>query len=70
MNALLLHQVYKGAKAYEIIDAGDYVDIIKHPSRPNQRMFVLRIDSYVWAVPDVAEGNEEESMFLKTAFPS
>ena len=54
----------------EIIDAGNYIDIIKHPSRSNQRMFVLRIDGYVWAVPYVVEGNEEQSIFLKTAFPS
>ena len=54
----------------EIVYAGDYVDIIGHPSRANQRMFVVRIDGYVWAVPYVVEGNEEESIFFKTAFPS
>ena len=54
----------------EIIDAGDYIDIIRHPSRANQRMFVVRIGGYVWAVPYVVEGNEEQSIYLKTAFPS
>lgn len=54
----------------EIIDSGNYIDIIKHPSRSNQRMFVVRIDGYVWAVPYVIQGSEEESIFLKTAFPS
>lgn len=53
----------------EAIDAGDYIDIIQHPSRANQHMFVLRIDGYVRAVPYVVEGKEEESIFLKTAFP-
>ena len=54
----------------EIIDAGNYLDIIRHPSRSNQRLFVVRIERYVWAVPYVIEENEEESIFLKTAFPS
>jgi hypothetical protein len=33
-------------------------------------MFVVRIDGYVWAVSYVVEGKEEESIVLKTAFPS
>lgn len=53
----------------EMIGAVDYIDIIRHPSRANQRMFVVRIDGYVWAVPYVIEG-KEGSIFLKTAFPS
>ena len=53
----------------ELIGDGNYIDISRHPSRANQRVFVLRIDGYVWAVPYVVEGNEE-SIFLITAFPS
>ena len=57
-------------RIFEIIDAGDYIDIVKHPSRANQRLFVVRTDGYVWAAPYVLEESEEDSIFLKTAFPS
>ena len=53
----------------EMITNGEYVDIVKHPSRVNQRMFIVRIDGYVWAVPYVVQ-EDEEPIFLKTAFPS
>jgi len=45
-----------------------YVDIVKHPKRPGQWLFVLPIKSYVHVVPFVidAAGN----FVLKTAFPS
>ena len=50
------------------IRAGRIVDIIEHPSRPNQRILLLDRAGYVWAVPFVEE--DDEHLFLKTAFPS
>ena len=44
------------------------MDIIEHPSRPNQRILLLDRAGYVWAVPFVEE--DDEHLFLKTAFPS
>ena len=46
------------------------LDDVEHPNRdkyPNQRVFVIAVDSYVYLVPYVENGNE---IFLKTAIPS
>jgi uncharacterized DUF497 family protein len=53
----------------EAITSKEYVAIVKHPTRANQRVFVLPLDGYVWAVPFVTE-DDGEGFFLKTAFPS
>ena len=53
----------------EAISNGDYLEILRHPKRRNQQLFVLRMDNYVWAVPFVVEA-DGETLFLKTAFPS
>ena len=52
----------------ELICNEGYLDIVKHPSRANQCMFVVRLDDYVWVVPYVIEA-DGETIFLKTAFP-
>lgn len=52
------------------IENGEYVDIIEHPNKetyPNQRIFVLEIDGYIYGVPFV---ENETEIFLKTVFPS
>lgn len=52
------------------IESGDLLDIIKHPSRrkyPNQKIFVVNIEDYVYLVPFV---KDKEKYFLKTIFPS
>lgn len=49
---------------------GFMLDIIAHPQQnkyPNQKMFVINIDSYVYLVPFV---ESEETVFLKTIIPS
>jgi len=49
---------------------GALLDDIDHPNRekyPNQRVFVLDIDGYVYLVPYVENRNE---IFLKTVIPS
>lgn len=46
------------------------LDIVEHPNQkkyPNQRMFVLNIDEYVYLVPYVENSRE---IFLKTIIPS
>ena len=53
----------------EVITNEEYLAIVKHPKRANQRVFVLRLDGYIWLVPFVTEG-DGETFFLKTAFPS
>lgn len=42
------------------------LDDIPHPTRPNQRIFVLEINGYALVVPYV---QEENGVFLKTVFP-
>jgi uncharacterized DUF497 family protein len=52
------------------IQAGGLLDDIVHPnmsSYPNQRMFVVLIEDYVYLVPYV---EDEERIFLKTIIPS
>ncbi|MBD2858331.1 BrnT family toxin [Spongiibacter sp. KMU-158] len=52
------------------IQQGEFLDIVEHPNQkkyPNQRMFVMNIDGYVYLVP-YAENREE--IFLKTIIPS
>lgn len=43
------------------------LDIIEHPKRENQYMYVLRYDEKVYACPFVVE---PDKIFLKTIFPS
>jgi len=53
----------------EVISNEQYLEVVKHPKRPNQRMFIVRLDDYVWVVPFVIEA-DGETIFLKTAFRS
>jgi uncharacterized DUF497 family protein len=53
----------------EAIEARSYLAIVNHPSRQNQRMFIVGLDAYAWVVPYVTEP-DGETLFLKTAFPS
>ena len=47
---------------------GAYLDILENPSRPNQSIFVLDIEGYVWVVPFVMDSAGD--IVLKTAYPS
>ncbi|WP_018867907.1 MULTISPECIES: BrnT family toxin [unclassified Thioalkalivibrio] len=52
------------------LQSGSLLDDVVHPNGekyPNQRMFVVRVDAYVWLVPYVENDKE---FFLKTAIPS
>ena len=48
-----------------MIEAWDFIDIRKVPSRPDQNMFVLLYDWYICCVPFVEDNSK---IFLKTAY--
>ena len=43
--------------------------IVKHKTRPDQQILVMKRDGYTWAVPFVIE-EDGQTLFLKTAYPS
>ncbi len=46
------------------------LDVIEHPNKgtyPNQKIFIVNIDDYVYLVPFV---EDEKTIFLKTIIPS
>ena len=52
------------------IESGDLVDRVKHPNSekyPNQKVFVVKIENYIYSVPYV---EDDEKIFLKTIIPS
>lgn len=52
------------------IVSGDLIDRIKHPNPdkyPNQRIFLVKIDEYIYSVPYV---EDDEKVFLKTIIPN
>ena len=51
-----------------LILAKKYIEILKHPKRIGQRVFVLPIKGYIHAVPFVLD--DDNNIILKTAFPS
>jgi hypothetical protein len=52
------------------IEEGRILDVIEHPNikkYPNQKIYVVNINDYVYLVPFV---KQSETAFLKTIFPS
>ena len=51
------------------IISGEALDIISNPSHnyPNQKVYVIKINDYIYYVPHV---EEKEKVFLKTIIPS
>lgn len=52
------------------IASGDLVDRIKHPNEtkyPNQKIFLVKIEDYIYSVPYV---EDNERIFLKTIIPN
>jgi len=45
-----------------------YLDILRHPKRPGQRLFIVPIEGYIHVVPFVVDAGG--NIVLKTAFPS
>ena len=52
------------------IDRGDVLDVLEHPNQKRyagQRIFVLKVEDYVYLVPFL---ETEHEVFLKTIIPS
>ena len=52
------------------IEDGQILDIIEHKNKnkyPNQKIFIINIDSYCYLMPFV---EDEDKIFLKTIIPS
>lgn len=52
------------------IVSGDLIDRIKHPNLvkyPNQKIFLVKIDNYIYSVPYV---EDDKKIFLKTIVPN
>lgn len=57
-------------EVYIAIESGGLLEVIEHPNPkkyPNQKVFVVSINNYVYLVPFV---EDEEKVFLKTIIPS
>jgi hypothetical protein len=55
----------------EALKQGNLLADIAHPSQkhPRQRLYVVKIKNYVYAVPYVSDARKQE-IFLKTIYPS
>jgi hypothetical protein len=52
------------------IVSGDLIDRVKHPNPekyPNQKVFLVKIEGYIYSVPYV---EDNERIFLKTIIPN
>ena len=52
------------------IVSGDLIDRLKHPNPekyPNQNVFLVKIDNYIYSVPFV---EDDKKIFLKTIIPN
>ncbi|KAF0122641.1 MAG: hypothetical protein FD151_662 [bacterium] len=52
------------------IVSGDLIDRIRHPNPekyPNQKIFLVKIEDYIYSVPYV---EDDEKIFLKTIMPN
>ncbi len=53
----------------DLILRKEYLDILENPSRENQMLFVVKLNSYIYySVPFVID--KKSNIILKTAFPS
>jgi len=57
----------RGVSFEELITDGKIINVIDHPGRPGQHMFVFEYKKYIWIAPCVIE---KEDVFLKTLYPS
>ncbi len=52
----------------EIILGKKYLDILEHPSKNNQLIFIIELNNYIYSVPFVIDA--ESNIILKTVYPS
>lgn len=70
-KSLLLKET-RGVDFEDVVEAwekGRVLDDINNKSHPNQRMLVVRIKNYIYAVPYVVD-RARKKLFLKTIYPS
>ena len=67
-NKLKIERNISFEQISEIILKEKYIDILEHPKRDNQLLFVIELYDYIYAVPFLFD--EEDNIILKTAFPS
>jgi len=60
--------VYVVESRLKVLLEEDYIDILEHTKRKNQKIFIVEIKNYVYAVPFTID--EENNIVLKTAYPS
>jgi len=51
-----------------LIGEGNLLTILRHPAKPNQKVFIIERECYALNVPFVEE--EDGTCFLKTIYPS
>jgi uncharacterized DUF497 family protein len=52
----------------EIILEKKYLDILEHPYRENQLIFIIELNNYIYSVPFTIDS--ESNIILKTVYPS
>ncbi|MBI5192827.1 MAG: toxin [Nitrospirae bacterium] len=52
----------------EIILGKKYLDILEHPSKNNQLIFIIELNNYIYSVSFVVDA--ESNIILKTVYPS
>jgi hypothetical protein len=52
----------------ELIIERKYIDMLEHPKREGQQIFILSYRNYIHVVPFVID--EDDNIIIKTVFPS
>ena len=52
----------------QVILREEYLDILENPNHVDQKIFIINLKQYIYAVPFIID--DEENIILKTAFPS
>jgi len=67
-NKLITERNISFDEISDIILKEEYLDILEHPKRKDQLIFIICIKKYIYAVPFIID--ENENIILKTAYPS
>ena len=71
-NQVLIEE--RGVSFEDVVSAinnGKLLDVVSHPNElkyPNQRIYIINLNGYVYLVPFVRKN--KQTIFLKTIFPS
>ena len=52
----------------DLILHNQYLDILEHPTKKNQNIFVIELNNYTYAVPFIID--TDSNIILKTVYPS